>query len=95
MSLIVCRQLWGLGKTIAYVNSNFSENRLTKQFGYVVKKRRIELSLSQEELAFRANLHRTYISDIERGSRNPSLKNIFRIAQALEISVSQLFSEIE
>ncbi|NJN72236.1 MAG: helix-turn-helix transcriptional regulator [Limnothrix sp. RL_2_0] len=73
--------------------NNSLKNSLEKKFGCAVKKRRTELALSQEELAFRSNLHRTYISDIERGSRNPSLKNIFKIAKALEISVSQLLSE--
>ncbi len=48
--------------------------------------------LSQEELAFKAGVHRTYLSGIERGERNPSLKNITTIAKALEISLPELFS---
>lgn len=50
------------------------------------------LGISQEELAFRSGLHRTYISDVERGFRNVSLENIQNIANALEISISELFA---
>jgi len=61
-------------------------------FGRAVRKRRRELDLSQEELAERAELHRNYVSDIERGDRNPSLENIHKLARALDMTVSQLFS---
>ncbi|WP_353734786.1 helix-turn-helix transcriptional regulator, partial [Crocosphaera sp.] len=65
---------------------------LRKRFGLAIKKRRNELRISQEELAFRSGLHRTYISDIERDSRNPSLDNIKKLADALEISIAYLFA---
>ena len=65
---------------------------IKKRFGLAVRQRRYELGISQEELSFRAGLHRTYISDIERGSRNTSLENIEKLAKALEISVSALFA---
>lgn len=65
---------------------------IKKRFGLAVRQRRYELGISQEELSFRAELHRTYISDIERGSRNTSLENIEKLAKALEISVSALFA---
>lgn len=55
-----------------------------------VHERREMLGISQEELASRAGLHRTYISDIERGARNPSLKTLSRLADALELSTSDL-----
>ncbi len=45
---------------------------------------------SQEELAFRASIHRTYISQIERGLKSPSLSVIVRLAQALNISPAEL-----
>ena len=64
---------------------------IRKRFGGAVRQRRQELGLSQEDLAERAELHRTYISDIERGSRNPSLQNIEKIAKALQTSISLLF----
>jgi len=64
-------------------------------FGAVVRNWRNHLGLSQEELAERADLHRTYVSSIERGVRNVSLENIARLARALEISVSALFPKPE
>ncbi|MGK7915059.1 MAG: helix-turn-helix domain-containing protein [Prochloraceae cyanobacterium] len=69
-----------------------SRHSIKKRFGLAIKQRRHELGISQEELSFRAKLHRTYISDIERGSRNPSLENIKKLANALEISISALFA---
>ena len=48
-----------------------------------VRRLRRSIGLSQEELAARAGLHRTYISSIERGQRNVSVENIFALAQAL------------
>src|SRR6185436_5701352 len=63
-----------------------------KQFGAAVKLRRSRLGISQEELAGRAGLHRTYISDVERGARNVSLESIHRLATALETSMANLFS---
>jgi len=61
-------------------------------FGKAIRRRRRDLDITQEELAERADLHRTFISDIERGEANPSLENIDRLAQALEISIVDLFS---
>lgn len=55
-----------------------------------IQERREEIGLSQEEVAHRAGLHRTYISDIERGARNPSLKTLARLSEALEVSTSNL-----
>jgi transcriptional regulator with XRE-family HTH domain len=68
---------------------------LLAAFCQSVQERREDLGLSQEELASRAGLHRTYISDIERGSRNLSLKSLNRLAAALEISVSTLIRSAE
>jgi transcriptional regulator with XRE-family HTH domain len=68
------------------------ETGIRQRFGLAIRQRRQELGISQEELSFRAGLHRTYISDIERGSRNPSLENIEKLAKALDISVSILFA---
>ncbi len=60
-------------------------------FGKVVRLRRQALGISQEELADRANLHRTYVSDVERGIRNVSLLNIHELAKALALKPSELF----
>ena len=65
---------------------------IKQRFGKAVRRRRRELDLSQEELAERAELHRTYVSDIERGDRNPSLENIEKLARALNLKVSELFT---
>jgi CheY-like chemotaxis protein len=59
--------------------------------GMAIKTERCVLGFSQEELAERAGLHRTYVSDVERGARNPSIASIEKLAQALKLSVSALF----
>jgi transcriptional regulator with XRE-family HTH domain len=59
-------------------------------FGQCVRKHRDAKGFSQETLAEKADLDRTYISDIERGARNPGIRNVVRIAVALGITVSQL-----
>ena len=59
--------------------------------GMAIKTQRASLGISQEELAHRAGLHRTYVSDLERGARNPSIESIEKLAGALQISVSNLF----
>jgi transcriptional regulator with XRE-family HTH domain len=63
-----------------------------KRFGGRVRELRQSKGLSQEELAFKAGMHRTYLGGIERGERNPALKNIAAIADALGVSLSDLFS---
>ncbi len=65
---------------------------IEKRFGEKIRELRLSRGLSQEELAFRSNVHRTYLSGIERGKRNPSLNNIAAIAKALGVTLSQLFS---
>ena len=64
---------------------------IQKQFGKKVRALRLAKGLSQEELAFRAGVHRTYLGGIERGERNPSLKNIAAIAKALDSTLPELF----
>lgn len=59
-------------------------------FGMRVRELRAEKAISQEELAALTELDRTYISGIERGKRNLSLKNILKIASALNVTASQL-----
>jgi transcriptional regulator with XRE-family HTH domain len=67
-----------------------SDSSLLTALSYTVRERREVLRLSQEEVAHRAKLHRTYISDIERGARNLSLKSLYDLARALELSTSDL-----
>jgi CheY-like chemotaxis protein/DNA-binding XRE family transcriptional regulator len=64
-----------------------------KQFGTSVRAWRTRLGISQEELGERAGLHRTYISDVERGARNVSLESIEKLARALQVTVSKLLTE--
>jgi len=59
--------------------------------GNAIKRKRFALGISQEELAARAGLHRTYVSDVERGARNPSLESVQKLAEALELSLPTLF----
>jgi len=60
------------------------------KFGQKVREERARLRLSQEELAGRAGVHRTYIGMIERAEKNITLENIEKIAKALGISISDL-----
>ena len=64
---------------------------LKTRLGMAIKTQRASLGISQEELAHRAGLHRTYVSDLERGARNPSIESIEKLANALQISVAKLF----
>src|SRR2546423_5691677 len=59
--------------------------------GNAIKSTRSALGISQEELASRAGLHRTYVSDVERGARNPSLQSVEKLANALQLSLPVLF----
>ena len=60
-------------------------------FGERVRNLRKIIKISQDELAYRSGLHRNYISDVERGTRNISLKAIYKIARGLNVSVEALF----
>ena len=66
-----------------------------EQFGVRVRNLRRKARLSQEELADKVGIHRTYIGGVERGERNLGFINILRIADALEISPASLFKGIE
>jgi transcriptional regulator with XRE-family HTH domain len=63
---------------------------IRKKFGEKVRELRRAKGLSQEELAFRAGIHRNYLGGIERGERNPALDNIAAIAKALGVELSEL-----
>lgn len=65
---------------------------ILSKFGEHIRKLRTERGLSQTELAFRGNFDRNYIGMVERGERNPSLKNLRRIAKALDITLCELFN---
>jgi len=67
---------------------------ICKKFGIRVRKLRIAQNLSQEVLAQKSDLHRTYIGGIERGERNVSLVNIQKIANALNISLHEIMKNL-
>ena len=66
-----------------------------KALGQVIWETRGALGLSQEELGFRAEVDRTYVSGLENGTRNPTLETIIRIAEALKMRPSKLLSLAE
>ena len=68
----------------------FMKKDVLVKFGSKVRERRLSLDLSQEELASRAGVHRTYVGMVERAEKNVTLRNIERIANALELSLDQL-----
>ncbi len=68
---------------------------LEQSLGKVVRELRTRLGVSQEELAFRAKLHRTYISLLERGKRNPSLRVIATLAPILGTTMADLVARVE
>jgi transcriptional regulator with XRE-family HTH domain len=64
-----------------------------RRFGQRVRELRERIGVSQETLANRAGIHRTYVGGVERGERNVSLRNIMRLAEALEVRPQCLFDE--
>jgi CheY-like chemotaxis protein/DNA-binding XRE family transcriptional regulator len=69
-----------------------SKTALQARLGTTIKNCRGRLGISQEELAWRAGLRRTYVADIERGVRNITLKSVASLAKALEVSISLLLA---
>ena len=70
-------------------------DRLVVALGEILQERRNKLGLSQNELARASDFHRSYISDVERGYRNISLKNLSRLCLALDSPTSQLLAAAE
>jgi len=68
-----------------------TETSLKSGLGAAIKRERSNLGISQGELAERAGLHRTYVSDVERGTRNPSIQSVEKLARALHVSVAKLY----
>lgn len=66
------------------------DSQVLREFGSRVRDRRREKGLSQEGVAERSGLHRTYIGSVERGERNISLANILVLAEALEVDAGEL-----
>ena len=68
---------------------------LPQQFGEIVRSRRQTAGLSQEALADKAGLHRTYVGMLERGERNPTIVVVKQLANALGITMTSLVEELE
>lgn len=68
---------------------------IDKTFGRTLKNLRTAKGLSQEEFAFQVDLHRTYISQLERGLKSPSLRTMEKLSKVLAITLPMLFEEIE
>ncbi len=66
-----------------------------EELGRAIRERRAEREISQEALAERAGMHRTYVGGIERGLRNPSYRNLVKLAAALELPLSELVARSE
>lgn len=70
-------------------------NELRSRLGRAVKRLRQHRGLTQQQLADKAGLHRTYLSDVERGARNLSLEVLFRLSASLETPISEIFKQVE
>ena len=70
-----------------------SKHKILNLFGDNVRRHRRLLNMSQEELAYKAELHRTYIGMIERAEKNITLINIEKIANALEVRIEDLIKD--
>ena len=75
------------------VISMISPHEILNIFGENVRMYRNRLSISQEELAYKANLHRTYIGMIERAEKNITLVNMEKIANALGVKITDLLKD--
>lgn len=91
MLIIVCSTGGCLGIALRILKLAMqSKNDVLNKFGERVRELRIYKALSQEQLAFKADLHRTYIGMIERAEKNITLVNIEKIASALDTPIHEL-----
>jgi len=74
-------------------SKKYAKHPILLKFAQIIKDTREEMGISQEELAFIAGVHRTYIGMIERGEQNVTLLTIRRIADALGVSLSEVFEK--
>lgn len=72
-----------------------AEEELARRFGELVRRLRRDGGHSQEDFSFRAGLHQTYVSSIERGERNVTIGTADRIARAFGLTLAELFAELE
>ena len=75
--------------------NNSKAKKVRQEFGLVIRRRRHKLKLSQEDFAEKAQIHRTYVSSIELGKVDIGITVAYKIAVALNTTVSNIFSEVE
>lgn len=68
---------------------------LTQRFGSLIRDLRVQRGLSQEEFALLCGVHRTYVGSIERGEKTVTIETAHRLAEALGVTLSEIFSGIE
>jgi transcriptional regulator with XRE-family HTH domain len=71
-----------------------SAAKAKRELAQRIRELRREKKWSQERLAEEADMHRTYLAGIERALRNPSLENLLKIANALGVTLAELFKEV-
>ena len=71
------------------------DEKLKIYFGEALRRLREERGLSQEELGYESGYHRTYISQLERGQKSPSIQTIFQLARALNLKPRELVKAVE
>jgi len=74
---------------------NLHTNEIGLICGDVIKRHRQRMGISQEELAHRADVDRTFVSRLERGVRQPTITTLIQLAKALEVSTAELVGEVE
>ena len=70
--------------------TDLKSSSIQRKLGVKIRERRLDLGMTQDDLGEKTGLDRTYISGIERGLRNPALKNLGKLSKALKISIDQL-----
>jgi transcriptional regulator with XRE-family HTH domain len=75
--------------------SNKEKNSAEVFFGQALRERRADQGLTQEELAFKSGYHPTYIGQLERGAKNPTLRTIMSLAAVLDTPGSELVRRVE
>ena len=71
------------------------KRNIATEIGFIIRQVRIEKGLSQEDLSFKCDLHRTYIGSIERAEKVASIITLEKVAEALDISLSEIFKKYE
>ena len=69
--------------------------KMNEAFAKILKRLRTKKNLSQEAFGFECEIHRTYVSQLERGLKSPSLKTLYKISTVLEISLEELMRLLE